>query len=186
MISPSVTFRPIGVLLSPHTRPEDTPIQPVYEDACPGRAELLPEFGDGLADLEGFSHVYLLYWLHRAPAARMLVQPFLQDSERGLFATRFPGRPNPIGLSLVRLLRCEGNVLHFSGADMLDGTPLLNIKPYAPRYDAVEKPRGGWTEDVDEPTAQQRGRRHWNADATGASPPHALSSPQPTQRKQEP
>jgi tRNA-Thr(GGU) m(6)t(6)A37 methyltransferase TsaA len=184
MSAASVTFQPIGVLRSLHTRPEATPIQPVYADDCPGRAELMAEFADGLADLEGFSHVYLLYWLHRAPAARMRVQPFLQDSERGVFATRFPGRPNPIGLSLVRLVRYQGNVLHFSGADMLDGTPLLDIKPYAPRYDAVEKPRGGWTEDVDEATAQQRGRRQWAG--AGAPPPQVLSSQPPTKRKQEP
>lgn len=179
MNSASVTFRPIGVLRSPHTRPEDTPIQPVYADDCPGRAELLPEFGDGLTDLEGFSHVYLLYWLHRAsPANNMRVRPFLQDIERGLFATRFPARPNPIGLSLVRLLRCEGHVLHFSGADMLDGTPLLDIKPYAPRYDAVADPRGGWTEEVDEAKAQQRGRRQWSGACV--PPPQVQSSQQPT------
>jgi tRNA-Thr(GGU) m(6)t(6)A37 methyltransferase TsaA len=185
MNSPSVTFRPIGVLHTPHTELKATPIQPVYADDCPGRAELLPELADGLADLEGFSHVYLLYWLHRASPAVMRVQPYLQDIERGLFATRFPARPNPIGLSLVRLLRCEGSVLHFNGADMLDGTPLLDIKPYAPRYDVLDQPRGGWTEDVDEATAQQRGRRQWNADAAGAPPPHVLSSQQPTKRKQE-
>ena len=159
MNSSCVTFHSIGVLRSPHTQPEATPIQPVYADDCPGRAELLPEFADGLADLEGFSHVYLLYWLHRAPPARLRVRPFLQDIERGIFATRFPGRPNPLGLSLVRLVRREGCVLHFCGADMLDGTPLLDIKPYAPRYDAVENPRGGWTEEVDDAIAWQRGSR---------------------------
>jgi tRNA (adenine37-N6)-methyltransferase len=163
MNTTSVTFHPIGILRSSHTQPEATPIQPVYAGECPGRAELLPEFADGLADIEGFSHVYLLYWLHCALPARLRVRPFLQDIERGIFATRSPGRPNPLGLSLVRLLRREGHVLHFSGADMLDGTPLLDIKPYAPRFDTVANPRGGWTEEVDDATAQQRGRREFRS-----------------------
>ena len=183
MSSASVTFRPIGVLHTPHTELEATPIQHVYANDCPGRAELMAEFADGLADIEGFSHLYLVYWLHRASPGGMCVRPFLQDIERGLFATRFPDRPNPIGLSLVRLLRREGRVLYFSGADMLHGTPLLDIKPYAPRYDAVENPRGGWTEDVDEATAQQRGKRQW--DRAGAPSPQVFSSQQPIKRKQE-
>jgi len=118
MSTRSVNFRPIGILRSPHTQPEATPIQPVYAGDCPGRAELRPEFADGLADLEAFSHVYLVYWLHCAPPSRLRVKPFLQDKERGVFATRFPGRPNPMGRSLVRLLRREGRVLHFAGADI--------------------------------------------------------------------
>jgi tRNA-Thr(GGU) m(6)t(6)A37 methyltransferase TsaA len=178
-----VIFHSIGVLRSLHTQPEATPIQPVFAGDSPGRAELLPEFADGLADLEGFSHLYLVYWLHRAAPARMRVRPYLQNIERGLFATRFPDRPNPIGLSLVRLLRCEGHVVHFAGADMLDGTPLLDIKPYAPRYDAVTRPRGGWTEDVDEATAQRRGRRQ--RDPAAAKQPHPLSSKKSTKRTKE-
>jgi len=169
-----VTFRAIGLLRSPHTQPEATPIQPGYARDCIGRAELFPEFADGLADIEGFSQVYLLYWLHRAEPPQLRVKPFLQDVEHGIFATRAPCRPNPIGLSLVRLLRREGAVLHLAGVDMLDGTPLLDIKPYAPRYDAVEDPRGGWTDAVDEATAKKRGRRGYcaaAADATGRKPP---------------
>jgi tRNA (adenine37-N6)-methyltransferase len=157
----SVTFRPIGVIHSEHTSADATPIQPVYAAACIGRVEILPEFADGLADIEGFSHVYLLYCLHRADPPQLRVKPYLQDVERGIFATRAPCRPNPIGLSLVRLLRREGNILHFAGADVLDGTPLLDLKPYSPRYDTVENPHGGWTEEVDEQTAQQRGRRNY-------------------------
>lgn len=157
----SVTFRPIGILRSPHTRAEATPIQPVYAVDCSGRAEIFPEFADGLADIEAFSHVYLLYWLHRAEPPQLRVKPVLQDVEHGVFATRAPCRPNPLGLSLVRLLRRDGNVLHLDGLDMLDGTPLLDIKPFAPRYDSVENPRGGWTEQVDEATARRRGRRDY-------------------------
>ena len=162
----SVTFRPIGVIRSEHTSADATPIQPVYAAACIGRVEILPEFADGLADIEGFSHVYLLYCLHRADPPQLRVKPYLQDVERGIFATRAPCRPNPIGLSLVRLLRREGNILHFAGADVLDGTPLLDLKPYSPRYDTVENPHGGWTEEVDEQTAQQRGRRDYRGGAS--------------------
>lgn len=158
----SVTFRPIGVIRSEHTSADATPIQPVYARACLGRAELFPEFADGLADIEGFSHLYLLYWLHRADPPQLCVKPYLQDVERGIFATRAPCRPNPIGLSLVRLLRREGAVLHLAGVDVLDGTPLLDVKPYAPRYDTVENPRGGWTDEVDDTTARQRGRRGYD------------------------
>jgi tRNA-Thr(GGU) m(6)t(6)A37 methyltransferase TsaA len=155
----SVTFRPIGILRSPHTHLEATPIQPVYAADCRGRAEIFPKYADGLADIEGFSHVYLLYWLHRADPPRLRVKPYLQDVEHGIFATRAPFRPNPIGLSLVRLVRREGCVLHLDGLDVLDGTPLLDLKPYAPRFDPVEHPRGGWTEEVDDETARRRGRR---------------------------
>jgi tRNA-Thr(GGU) m(6)t(6)A37 methyltransferase TsaA len=156
-----ITFRPIGVIRSEHTTADATPIQPVYARDCPGRAEILPEFADGLTDIEGFSHLYLLYWLHRADPPRLRVTPYLQDVEHGIFATRAPCRPNPIGLSLVRLLRRDGNVLHLAGVDVLDGTPLLDLKPYAPRYDGVENPRGGWTDEVDDQTARRRGRRNY-------------------------
>ena len=156
-----VTFRPIGVIHSEHHSADATPIQPVYARDCPGQAEIFPEFADGLADIEGFSHLYLLYWLHRADPPRLRVKPYLQDVEHGIFATRAPCRPNPIGLSLVRLLRREGHVLHLGGVDVLDGTPLLDLKPYAPRYDTVENPRGGWTEEVDDRTARRRGRRNY-------------------------
>lgn len=159
----SVTFRPIGVIRSEHTSADATPIQPVYAHDCLGRAEILPEYADGLADIEGFSHVYLLYWLHRADPPQLRVKPYLQDVEHGIFATRAPCRPNPIGLSLVRLVGREGNILLLSGVDVLDGTPLLDLKPYAPRYDTVENPRGGWTDLVDEATACVRGRRGFAA-----------------------
>ncbi len=159
-----VRFQPIGIIRSEHQRPEQTPIQPAFATGCRGRVELHPTFAAGLDDLTGFSHVYLISHLDRAGPARLRVKPFLQDIERGVFATRAPCRPNPIGLSLVRLLRREGPVLHVDGIDVLDGTPLLDLKPYAPRYDAVENPRGGWTDDVDEATARQRGRREYRPD----------------------
>ena len=155
----SVTYKPIGVIRTEHTQPDATPIQPRYARGCIGRAEIFPEFADGLLDLDGFSHVYLVYHFHRAEPARLTVKPFIQDSEHGVFATRAPSRPNPVGLSIVRLLRREGNVLFLDGADMLDGTPLLDIKPYTARFDCIVTAGNGWQDRVDEDTARRRGRR---------------------------
>jgi len=161
-----ITLRPIGVIHSPHKRAEETPIQPVYAQGIEGSVEIFPEYADGLRDLEGFSHIYLIYHFHRAGPARLIVKPFLEDVPRGVFATRAPVRPNPIGLSLVRLVRREGNVLYLEDVDILDGTPLLDIKPYVSRFDSRENARCGWQEGVDEGTARVRGRRQYRADLT--------------------
>jgi tRNA-Thr(GGU) m(6)t(6)A37 methyltransferase TsaA len=158
-MSQSVVFTPIGVIRSEHTQPQNTPIQPVYARGCPGRAEIFAQYADGLRNLEGFSHIYLIYHLHRAEPARLVVKPFLQDVEHGVFATRAPCRPNPIGLSIVQLVRREGNVLCLDDMDVLDGTPLLDIKPYNARFDRLDTTRNGWYDEVDEQTARQRGRR---------------------------
>ena len=155
----SITYRPIGVIRSEHTEPEETPIQPVYAEGCRGRAEVFPEFAAGLRDLEGFSRVYLVYHMHKAERPRLTVQPFLQDVERGVFATRKPCRPNPIGLSIVKMVRREGNILYLDGVDVLDGTPLLDIKPYTARFDCIAGTRNGWQDEVDEETARVRGSR---------------------------
>lgn len=112
-----------------------------------------------MRDLEGFSHVYLIYHFHRSGPARLVVKPFLQDVERGVFATRAPCRPNAVGLSIVELVRREGNVLHLDGVDILDGTPLLDVKPYTARFDRIESTRNGWQDEVDEETARERGKR---------------------------
>jgi tRNA (adenine37-N6)-methyltransferase len=155
----NITYKPIGVIRSEHIQAEDTPIQPAYAKGCQGRAEIFPEYMEGLSDLEGFSHVYLIYHFHRASPAKLRVKPFLQDIERGVFSTRAPCRPNPIGLSIVELIGGEGNVLHLEGVDVLDGTPLLDIKPYAAKFDRIEPTRNGWQDEVDEETARLRGRR---------------------------
>jgi tRNA-Thr(GGU) m(6)t(6)A37 methyltransferase TsaA len=155
-----VTFHPIGVIRSRHTDSARTPIQPVFAEGCEGRAEILPEFTAGLDGLEGFSHIYLMYHLHRAGPAQLRVTPFLKDAEMGVFATRAPCRPNAIGLSIVRLVRREGNVLHLDGVDILDGTPLLDIKPYAARFDRIEGTRNGWQDGLEnEEDIRTRGRR---------------------------
>ena len=156
-----VAFTPIGVIHSIHLVPEETPIQPIYARSLPGRAEIRPEYAEGLKDLDGFSHLILLYHFHRAGPAQLTVQPFTDDKPRGLFSTRHPRRPNPIGLSIVRLLRIEGTTLELEDVDILDGTPLLDIKPFVPRFDMIQDPRGGWTETVDEETAAQRGQRRF-------------------------
>lgn len=152
-------FKAIGIIRSEHNDPAAVPIQPVYAGGCVGRAEVFPEYEGGLLDLEGFSHIYLLYHFHRAAPALLRVQPFLQDKERGIFATRSPRRPNPLGMSLVRLVGVEGNVLHLDGVDILDGTPLLDIKPYTARFDHIATERNGWQDEVEEGEAQRRGRR---------------------------
>jgi len=155
----SVVYTPIGTVRSEHHEPEKTPIQPIYARGCSGRAEILPQYVEGLKDLDGFSHLLLLYHFHRAGEPLLTVMPFTDDQPRGLFSTRSPRRPNPIGLSLVRLLRIEGAVLHLSDVDILDGTPLLDIKPYIPRFERADDATGGWTATVDEETARRRGRR---------------------------
>ena len=157
-----ITYRPIGVIHSEHVVEERTPIQPTYASGCNGRAEIFPEFAQGLRDVEGFSHVYLIYHFHRGGPPRLVVKPFLQDVEHGVFATRAPCRPNAIGLSVVDLVRREGNVLHLDGVDVLDGTPLLDIKPYTTKFHCIDATRNGWQDEVDEETARRRGRRGYD------------------------
>jgi len=154
-----IVFSPIGYVRCTHNDPAKTPIQPVYSKGSPGRVEILPEFAEALDDLDRFSHIYLIYHFHKAGPTALKVAPFLDDVPRGVFATRSPRRPNPIGFSLVRLVRREGTGLFIEDEDMLDGTPVLDIKPFVPRFDYRENVRAGWQEDVDEDVARLRGRR---------------------------
>jgi tRNA-Thr(GGU) m(6)t(6)A37 methyltransferase TsaA len=137
-------LKPIGVIHSPWTEAEGTPIQPAVAKGAEGQVEVFPQFQDGLQDLEGFERIWLLYWFHRAAPARLKVVPFLDDTERGIFATRAPCRPNPIGISAVELVSVRGNLLAVRDLDILDNTPLLDIKPYAPRFDHFQITRFGW------------------------------------------
>jgi tRNA (adenine37-N6)-methyltransferase len=139
-----ITFRPIGLISTPFTASEGTPIQPKAAEGVAGSIKIFPEFCQGLQDLEGFSHIFLLYHFHFCHGFSLLVKPFLDDKQRGLFATRAPARPNPIGLSLVRLEGIEADTLHVLDVDMLDGTPLLDIKPFVPEFDARDQARIGW------------------------------------------
>lgn len=155
----SIKIRPIGIIRSPHRIPEHTPIQPVYGTGTPGTAELFAEYEHGLLDLDGFSYIWLLYHFHRSKPAELVLKPFLEDKAHGVFATRAPCRPNPIGLSLVRLVRRDGNLLYLEDLDILDETPLLDIKPYVRRFDVREDARYGWQERISDETARRRGSR---------------------------
>ena len=141
-----VTYRAIGIIHSPFSDLKAMPIQPTGEASAPGTVEIFPEFVPGLKDLEGFSHVILVYHLHEVHRADLTVTPFLCSETHGVFATRAPTRPNPIGLSVVKLVRVEGNRLHLGNVDILDGTPLFDIKPYVPDFDQAADVRVGWLE----------------------------------------
>jgi len=119
------------------------PIQAARSEAI-GRVEVYSEYAPGLKDLDGFSHVILVYWFHRAKAPSLAVRPFLDDRPHGLFATRYPARPNPIGLSVVELVAIDGHTLYVRGVDVLDATPLLDIKPFVPAFDHREGAQVGW------------------------------------------
>jgi tRNA-Thr(GGU) m(6)t(6)A37 methyltransferase TsaA len=136
-------MEPIGVIHSPFTEKDQTPIQ-ASRSQTRGCVEVFTEFSGGLQDLEGFSHIILLYVFHCSSGYSLQVKPFLDDQLRGLFATRHPCRPNPIGLSVVRLLARRENILDIEGVDMLDGTPLLDIKPYVPEFDERSDVGTGW------------------------------------------
>ena len=138
-------MHPIGAIHSPFTDKAHTPIQPSRTKAI-GTVELFSDFVDGLRDVDGFSHLILLYVFHRSSVYELRVKPFLDNQLRGLFATRHPCRPNPIGMSIVSLLGRRNNILEIEGVDVLDKTPLLDIKPYVPDFDVRTETRTGWYE----------------------------------------
>jgi tRNA-Thr(GGU) m(6)t(6)A37 methyltransferase TsaA len=141
----TISYTPIGVIRSPFQTPAGMPVQSVAAKGVAGMIELAPTYQDGLQDLEGFSHLLLLYHFHlarRSPS--LVVTPFLDDQPHGIFATRSPQRPNPIGLSLVRLIRVVGTQVYIEDVDVVDGTPLLDIKPYVPAFDVREATGIGW------------------------------------------
>ncbi len=138
-----IQLEPIGLIHSPFTGPAETPIQAARSQAQ-GRVVVFPEFAAGLRDIEEFSHIFLVYFFHRAERVDLMVEPFLDDHPHGVFSTRHPYRPNHLGLSVVRLVaRCQ-NELIVEGVDVLDGTPLLDLKPYVPDFDQREVTRCGW------------------------------------------
>jgi len=141
-----IMFKPIGVIHTPFTRPKGTPIQPSRSSQAKGRIDILPEFIAGLSDLDGFSHITLVYYFHLSKGFDLAVTPYLDTQLRGLFSTRAPRRPNAIGLSVVRLVGVEGGVIHIEDVDMVDGTPLLDIKPFVPAFEDVASCRLGWLE----------------------------------------
>ena len=138
----------IGIIHSPFKEPENMPIQPAGARGVKGSVEVFEDFQPGLQDLDGFSHIILLYYFHRSQGFRLKVVPYMDSVQRGLFATRAPKRPNPIGLSVVRLDGIEDGILHIRNVDILDNTPLLDIKPYVPEFEVQTEVRTGWLEKV--------------------------------------
>lgn len=151
-----IEFTPIGIVHSPFKELEDMPIQPAGAKGVKGTVEVFEDFQPGLQDLDGFSHIILLYCFHRSQGYKLKVIPFLDSVHRGLFATRAPNRPNPIGLSVVRLDSIEEGLLHIRNIDILDNTPLLDIKPYVPEFDVQENVRTGWLEKISQKAAYRK------------------------------
>jgi tRNA (adenine37-N6)-methyltransferase len=158
--------RPIGVIHSRYRTAKGTPIQPVYAEQSKGTVVLDEAFAPALADLEGFERIWICYWFDRAGPYTPRVVPYRDTVEHGLFATRSPCRPNPMGLSVVRLLSRQGATLHVADLDVLDGTPLLDIKPYVPQFDAHPGSRGGWLDADREDRRVADGRFHEDAGET--------------------
>jgi tRNA-Thr(GGU) m(6)t(6)A37 methyltransferase TsaA len=142
----SIKLKPIGIIHSPFSEPKGVPIQPTAGKDVQGTVEVFPEYVDGLKDLDGFSHIVLLCFFHLAREYSLEVIPFMDDQLRGVFATRAPSRPNPIGLSVVRLDKIEGNILYIRDLDIVDGTPLLDIKPYVSAFVPGDIQKTGWLE----------------------------------------
>ena len=149
----AISVTSIGIIQTPFKDINGMPVQPSGARDVPGQLVLDPQYEEGLCDLDGFSHLILLYHFHLSKGYSLMVKPFLDTVERGLFSTRAPRRPNPIGLSIVRLNRIDGRILHILDVDMLDGTPLLDIKPYVPAFDIRSDVRAGWLEQSQEKTA---------------------------------
>ena len=146
-MSDELRIRPIGVIETPFHEPAGTPIQPSRANGARGKVRVDPRFWPGLQDLAGFERVWLVYWLHQQQGSALLVTPFLDRQQRGVFATRAPVRPAPIGISPVRLIGIDDGVLDVADVDMIDGTPLLDIKPYIPEFDSHPASRAGWFDE---------------------------------------
>ncbi|MBC8216231.1 MAG: tRNA (N6-threonylcarbamoyladenosine(37)-N6)-methyltransferase TrmO [Candidatus Marinimicrobia bacterium] len=144
----TIQFSPIGIIHSPFKKPEGMPIQPEGAKGTRGQVEIFSEFVDGLIDLERFSHITLLYHFHLSDGYNLTPIPFLDNVPHGVFSTRAPRRPNAIGMSTVKLMSIQDNILHIENIDIVDGTPLIDIKPFFPDIDSPESVRTGWAEDV--------------------------------------
>lgn len=137
-------YHPIGIIHSPFRDTDGMPIQTTGARGVRGTIAMDERYREGLQDVDGFSHLILLYHFHLSRGHALMVKPFLDDSKRGVFATRAPRRPNPIGLSIVRLVRVEGSLLHVEDVDIVDGTPLLDLKPFVPLFDVRQDVKTGW------------------------------------------
>ena len=141
-----IKYKQIGIIHSPFKEPKGTPIQPTAAKGIDGTVEIFQEYTEGLKDLDGFSHVVLVYHFHLSKESSLKVKPFMDDQTHGVFSTRAPNRPNPIGISVVQLVKIEGNILRVQDLDIIDGSPLLDIKPYIPEFDVRNVNKKGWLE----------------------------------------
>lgn len=139
-----ISFKPIGIIHTPFESTDKVPIQPTAGKGIKGTVEVYPEYIAGLKDIDGFSHIIMIYNFHLSANYKLEVKPFLDENLHGVFATRAPQRPNPIGLSVVRLLKVSRNILHIENVDILNNTPLLDIKPFVPDFDPAENIKIGW------------------------------------------
>lgn len=140
-------FTPIGIIHTPFKSPAECPRQGFLKQGVKGRIEILPELKEGLLDLDGFSHILLIWVFHKSESYKLLSKPPDEEKVHGVFATRSPHRPNPLGLTVVKLIRIEENILHIENPDMVDGTPLLDIKPYVLTPDTLGKIKRGWLDN---------------------------------------
>jgi len=151
-----IEYSPIGIIRTPYTKREGMPIQPSGATGITGTVEVFETFAAGLKDLDDFSHIILLYYFHRSNGYNLKIVPFLDNKPHGIFATRAPNRPNPIGLSIVQLNKIENSILYIKNIDVLDKTPLLDIKPYVPDFDGQTGGRTGWMMDVQKKTVAEK------------------------------
>lgn len=156
-------FQPIGEIHSQHKELSKIPIQPVFCTDIKGTVSVNAEYVDGLKGLKGFSHIYLFYYFHKSEKVCLQLKPYLSDQQQGIFATRAPHRPNKLGMSIVRLDKIENNILHVRDIDILDGTPLLDIKPYVQRFDSRKNVTSGWQDSVPDNIASVQGKREFGA-----------------------
>ncbi|ADD08798.1 tRNA (N6-threonylcarbamoyladenosine(37)-N6)-methyltransferase TrmO [Candidatus Aciduliprofundum boonei] len=141
-----IKYKPIGIVHSPFKEPKGVPIQPEVAKGIKGTVEIFSEYEDGLKDIEGFSHIIIISHFHLAKGFKLVVVPYMDKESHGVFATRAPARPNPLGMSIVKLVGRKGNVLYIEDVDIVDGTPVLDIKPYVPQFDVRPAYKIGWLE----------------------------------------
>ena len=162
MNNEKICFQPIGVIRSPHKELAKIPIQPVFCKGIEGKLIVNSQYIDGIKELQEFSHIYLFYYFNHSQKTHLQVKPYLSDKKHGIFATRAPHRPNKLGMSLVRLVRIETNIIHIKDIDVLDNTPLLDIKPYIQRFDSRKNAKSGWQDSISDDAADERGIRDFN------------------------
>ncbi|MFC1885125.1 tRNA (N6-threonylcarbamoyladenosine(37)-N6)-methyltransferase TrmO [Thermodesulfobacteriota bacterium] len=143
----SIEFVSIGIVRTPYKTKSGVPIQGVFGPDSEGEAEIFKEYEEGLKDIEGFSHIIIIYLFHLSQGYELVCRPYMEDKLHGVFSMRAPRRPNPIGFSVVKLRKRKGRTLYLSEVDMLDGTPILDIKPFVPKFDHREGTRVGWMKD---------------------------------------